>query len=190
MLIESELVKIFFEVNGFYVKSHTQGSTGLPKKAGIYSILDIFNSRKPEHGNYSFQLFASDIPKIEKAQVLIRSHHSQKTNLKMLKSSAKLFALIKKDINTFANDKPFSPESSFNILVTPGFPTDTEQRNDLEKELKLYNVDYVLSYRTVFENILKEIDLNQKYAKDSPLEILRLLKIYDLIKGPQLELFQ
>ena len=47
----------------------------------------------------------------------------------------------------------------------------------------------VLSYRTVFENLLKKIDLNVRYPKDSPLELLRLLKIYDLTKGPQLELF-
>jgi len=34
------------------------------------------------------------------------------------------------------------------------------------------------------------VDFNKQFPKDSLLETLRILKIYDLIKDPQLELFR
>lgn len=190
MLLEADLVRIYFEINGFYVKNTNQGIAGTPRKIGDYTILNIKNSNCPESGKLNFQLFGSDISKLKEAQILIRPHHLEKTTLKTVKNGAKLLSLIKKDINNFGKHDPFDDSSHFRILITPGFPKENIHREELITILKNYSIDAVLSYRTVFENILKNIDLNQRYPKDSPLELLRLLKIYDLIQGPQLELFR
>ena len=114
----------------------------LQRKPEISLFFEIKNSATPEAGTLNFQLFGGDLNKVESAQVLIRPHHLQKTNFKMLKNGSKLLALIKKDINTFGTEKPFSDKNSFNILIIPGYPTETSQRVEMESELKKYDVTF------------------------------------------------
>jgi hypothetical protein len=47
----------------------------------------------------------------------------------------------------------------------------------------------VLTFRTILENLVQAVESNQSYAKSDTLQLLRLLRVYDMVKAAQLELF-
>jgi hypothetical protein len=193
MILESPIVRLFFELNSFYVSEVNHGSTGLPKKVGDFSLFYVQHQDHKLNEDFSgFQLFANDIAKIKQAQVLVRPYHFQKTTPTLLKNNSKLADLIRKDIARYSEAELFdrsevAPE--FHILILPSLPGVGPVREDIEELLRKNGVGAVISYRSILENLLKAVEFDKVYPKDSPLEMLRILKIYDLIKNPQLELF-
>jgi len=64
------------------------------------------------------------------------------------------------------------------------------QRQECIELLKARGVDAVLTLRTILENLLRSVESNHNYSRSPSLQLLRTLKIYDLVKDPQMELFK
>jgi hypothetical protein len=47
----------------------------------------------------------------------------------------------------------------------------------------------VLTFRTILESMLQRVESNQSYDKSDTLQLLRLLRVHDMVKSAQLELF-
>ena len=75
------------------------------------------------------------------------------------------------------------------ILCFPQLPASEKLRADTLKILKQKGVDGVLLFRTLLLEMIAGVDINKNYEKSDLLQILRILKNYDLIKHPQMELF-
>ena len=75
------------------------------------------------------------------------------------------------------------------ILCLPQLPVSEKLRRDTLDLLKQKGIDGVLSFRTMLLELLEGVDTNKNYEKSDLLQILRILKNYDLLKAPQLELF-
>ncbi len=75
------------------------------------------------------------------------------------------------------------------ILCFPQLPASEKLRADTLKLLKQKGVDGVLLFRTLLLEMIAGLDSNKNYEKSDLLQMLRILKNYDLIKHPQLELF-
>ena len=75
------------------------------------------------------------------------------------------------------------------ILVLPGIPSTEPQRSESITLLRESGVDHVLTFRTILENLVQVVESNQSYAKSDTLQLLRLLRVYDMVKAAQLELF-
>ena len=54
--------------------------------------------------------------------------------------------------------------------------------------LRAKGVDGVISFRDILQDLVASVKTNRNYQKSDLLQILRLLKNYDLLKEPQLEL--
>ena len=74
------------------------------------------------------------------------------------------------------------------ILVIPGLPRDAKLRERSIELLRAKGVDGVISFRDILQSLLASVQTNRNYQKSDLLQILRLLKNYDLLKEPQLEL--
>ncbi|MFM8905620.1 MAG: hypothetical protein ACKOIB_10320, partial [Verrucomicrobiota bacterium] len=75
------------------------------------------------------------------------------------------------------------------VLVLPGIPAQEPQRSESVTLLKESGVDHVLTFRTILENLVQAVEANQSYAKSDTLQLLRILRVYDMVKAAQLELF-
>ena len=71
----------------------------------------------------------------------------------------------------------------------PGIPATEPQRSESITLLRESGVDHVLTFRTILENLVQAVESNQSYAKSDTLQLLRLLRVYDMVKAAQLELF-
>ena len=73
--------------------------------------------------------------------------------------------------------------------MLPGIPSTEPQRSESITLLRESGVDHVLTFRTILENLVQVVESNQSYAKSDTLQLLRLLRVYDMVKAAQLELF-
>ena len=55
--------------------------------------------------------------------------------------------------------------------------------------LRQGGIDGVLSFRTMLLELTESVDVSKNYEKSDLLQILRILKTYDLLKDSQLDLF-
>jgi hypothetical protein len=50
-------------------------------------------------------------------------------------------------------------------------------------------MDAVIPFRTMLADLVEQTEINRNYQKSDLLQIIRILKNYDFVKEPQLELF-
>ena len=75
------------------------------------------------------------------------------------------------------------------ILVLPGLPTSDPQRTESIELLKEGGVDGIVTFSTILENLLRNVEVNHSYQKSDLLQLMRILKLYDMLKEPQMNFF-
>ncbi len=196
---DENLVREYFELNGFLVRQLGKYRMQSRKKRTDEEIDLVVLNPSPEEADPppGFQLFSNDIRSIRCAVVLVKGWRTSKFSPAMLKSSTRIFNFLKKDVleqvgATFGSVEhhPEGLGSLQNILVLPGLPSQELHRQESIELLRSHGVDAILTFRTILENIFRTLELNQNYSKSDLLQLMRLLKIYDMVKDPQLDLFR
>jgi hypothetical protein len=198
-----QIVREYFEVNGFLVRPLRKYTVQSRKKIMEEAIeLVVYNpmAHKSEPTE-NFQLFSGDILRLERAVVVVKGWHTSRFTPGILQSSSKVFDFLKKDVLNKSNtyfpvedpdiDRTVSKESgSFSkILVLPGLPTSDPYRSESIGLLKEVGVDGIIAFSTILENLLRYVEVNHSYQQSDLLQMLRILKIYDMVKTPQMTLF-
>lgn len=200
---DENIVREYFELNGFFVRQLRKYAVQSRKKRADEEIdLVVYNPKAPaELVGCGFQLFSSDLMKIRRAIVVVKGWHTSRFTPATLRSSAKVFDFLKKDVLSKAEDY-FSLEGTdaglevgdestafAKILVLPGLPTSEPQRSESIELLKARGVDGIIAFSTILENLLRNVEVNHSYQKSDLLQLMRILKIYDMVKEPQMNLF-
>jgi hypothetical protein len=76
------------------------------------------------------------------------------------------------------------------ILVVPALPLAAAARDESIALLRSKGVDAVIPFRTMLADLVARTEINRNYQKSDLLQTIRILKNYDLIKDPQMELFK
>ena len=74
------------------------------------------------------------------------------------------------------------------ILVLPALPTAEPARSQSVQLLKERGVDAIISFRAMLLDLIASVETNRSYGKSDTLQVIRLLKNYDLLKEPQMDL--
>ncbi len=72
--------------------------------------------------------------------------------------------------------------------MLPSLPTAEPFRSQSVELLKQHGVDAIISFRAMLQDLIDKIEPNQNYSKSDTLQVMRILKNYDLLKEPQLDL--
>ena len=102
----------------------------------------------------------------------------------------------KPDFFLFANELAFIHRA---IVVVKGWHTGKFTPNMLksspeifrfleENVLKEHGVDAIISFRSMLLDIIERVEINKSYGKSDTLQVIRILKNYDLLKDAQLDL--
>ncbi len=197
------IVREYFEVNGFSVRPLRKYAVQNRKRNAEDSIDLVVDNQSVEAGEAisNFQLFSGDVLRLERAVVSVVSWHSSRFTPSILQSSRKVFEFLKKDVlnkmHQFLNmdadgiDAAVAKNSqSFTkLLILPGLPTSEPQRSESIAMLKEHGVDGIIAYSTILENLLRYVEVNHSYQNSQLLQMLRILKLYDMLKTPQMSLF-
>ena len=197
---DENIVREYFELHGFLVRQLRKYQVQSRRKLAEEEIdLLVYNpaytktARQPE-----FFLFPSELPYVHRAVVAVKGWHTTlHFTPRMLQSSSAIFSFLEKNVlkiaeNLFKDEDLETAEGHDlrKILVLPGLPTQEPHRSESIKLLKEKGVDGIISFRSMLLDIIDKIETNHNYQKSEILQILRILKNYDLVKQPQLELFK
>jgi hypothetical protein len=150
----------------------------------------VIHPQAPEHKLPETLLWeTSDLANIARAIVGVRGWHTDRFSPSLLELSP--------EIGRFAEDEALRRVASTlgagpvaKILCLPGLsPSDDLKKRSLEM-LKEKGIDGVLSFPTMLRQLIDHTEVTHNYEKSDLLQILRILKNYDLLRGPQMELFR
>ena len=194
--IDEGIVREYFEQNGFLVRQARKYQVQARRKVGEEEIdLIVFNpswqrgARKPE-----FFLFSNELPYVQKAIVAVKGWHTGVFTPAMLKSSPEIFRFLEENVlkevaRLFPAEVPDDQAGApTKILVLPSLPTAEPFRSQSVEMLKARGVDAIISFRAMLLDLLEKIEINQNYSKSDTLQVMRILKNYDLLKDTQLDL--
>ncbi|MBI5767294.1 MAG: hypothetical protein HZA93_05825 [Verrucomicrobia bacterium] len=194
--IDEGIVREYFEQNGFLVRQARKYQVVARRKQAeeeidlvVYNPLWQRGSRRPD-----FFLFSSELAFVHKAVVAVKGWHTGVFTPNMLKSSPEIFSFLEQNVLKEAS-RFFPPDAAdeagsdlTKILVLPSLPTAEPFRSQSVELLKARGVDAIISFRAMLLDLLDKIETNQNYTKSDTLQVMRILKNYDLLKDPQLDL--
>ena len=194
--IDEGIVREYFEQNGFLVRQARKYQVQSRRKHAEEEIdLVVFNpawqrgARKPD-----FFLFSNELPFVHKAVVAVKGWHTGVFSPQMLKSSPEIFSFLEQNVlkeaeRFFPADTPDDPGGTLTkILVLPSLPTAEPFRSQSVELLKARGVDAIISFRAMLLDLLDKVEINKNYSKSDTLQVMRILKNYDLLKDTQLDL--
>ena len=194
--IDEGIVREYFEQNGFLVRQPRKYQVQARRKTGGEEVdLVVFNpswqrgSRKP-----GFFLFSDELPFVRQAVVAVKGWHTGVFTPTMLKSSPEIFGFLQENVlkdmsRLFPAASGDDPAGGFmKILVLPSLPTAEPFRTQSVDLLKERGVDAIISFRAMLLDLLEKVEVNQNYTKSDTLQVMRILKNYDLLKDTQLDL--
>lgn len=194
--IDEGIVREYFEQNGFLVRQARKYQVQSRRKVGEEEIdLIVYNpvwqrgSRKPD-----FFLFSTELPYVHRAVVAVKGWHTGVFSPATLKSSPEIFRFLEENVlkevsRVFAADAGGEDAAELTkILVLPSLPTAEPFRSQSVELLKARGVDAIISFRAMLLDLLEKVEINQNYIKSDTLQVMRILKNYDLLKDPQLDL--
>jgi hypothetical protein len=193
--IDEGIVREYFEQNGFLVRQARKYQVMSRRKVAEEEIdLLVFNpawqrdARPPD-----FFLFANELPYVHKAIVAVKGWHTNVFTPAMLKSSPEILSFLQQGVLKEAS-RLFPSELAdtaggglTKILVLPSLPTAEPFRSQSVELLKASGVDAIISFRAMLLDLLEKIEVNQSYTKSDTLQVMRILKNYDLLKESQLD---
>ena len=194
--VDEDIVREYFEQNGFLVRQIRKYEVMARKKTGDEEIdMLVYNpayqpgSRKPE-----FFLRSAELACVHRGIVAVKAWHTGSFTPGTLKSSPEIFSFLEQDVlkeipKLFPGDTAATDgEAPLKILVLPSLPTAEPFRAQSVQLLKERGVDAIISFRAMLLDLLERIEVNRSYGKSDTLQVMRILKNYDLLKDTQLEL--
>ena len=195
--IDEGIVREYFEQNGFLVRQVRKYQVQARRKTGdeevdlvVYNPAFVRSPRKPD-----FFLFANELAYIHRAIVVVKGWHTGKFTPNMLKSSPEIFRFLEesvlKEVTRFFPvdaEEPGNAPDVTKVLVLPSLPTAEPFRSQSVAMLKEHGIDGIISFRSMLLDIIERVEINKSYGKSDTLQVIRILKNYDLLKDAQLDL--
>ena len=201
-MIEQDLVGAYFETNGFLVRQAPKSSTHnvSKKKLDALPVLTVMNPRVSSNEiGLSTRLYSADLAKIRSAKVAILGWQNSSFSPASLSSDVQLGKFFKLEMDESRIRECFDGETEWyehgiadflNLLVVPALPLSVERLNKLNQVFTNFQVNGVLTLRSILENLLSQSQASLSYEGSRVLQLLRLVKAYGLSKNPQLDIFQ
>ena len=195
--IDEGIVREYFEQNGFLVRQVRKYQVQARRKTGdeevdlvVYNPAYVRSSRRPD-----FFLFANELAYIHRAIVVVKGWHTGRFTPNMLKSSPEIFRFLEesvlKEVTRFFPvdaEEPGNAPDVTKILVLPSLPIAEPFRSQSVAMLKEHGIDGIISFRSMLLDIIERVEINKSYGKSDTLQVIRILKNYDLLKDAQLDL--
>ena len=131
-----------------------------------------------------------DLPSVNRALVVVRGWHTESFGPAVLENSPEMFRFVEPAVFQQAA-RAFSPDvAPLKILIVPSLPQTAAARGQSLAILRAKGVDAVIPFRTMLADLIARAEVNRNYDKSDLLQVIRVLKNYQLFKDPQMELFR
>jgi hypothetical protein len=189
--VSETIVREFFELHGFLLRQHRKyvGQNRGDDEDDIDFF--VFNPHpRTSRDPLPFVLTSDDLEFIERAIVVVKGWHTGTFSSSVLMHSPEIFRFVEPRVFQQAVRAFGQDGGILKILVVPSLPHGDAPREESITLLKSKGIDAVIPFHAMLSAIVSATDVNRNYQKSDLLQIIRILKTYDLFREPQLELFK
>jgi len=188
--VNEMIVREYFEWLGYLVtQPHKYTVPGRAKTAEEQLDLIVWNPLVTEHRIPDPMIWtAGSLRQIACAVIGVRGWHTETFTAGVLEQSPEILRFADKEVAATVS-KRLGTANAAKILCLPQLPSSRPLKKKALDVLKARGVDGVLSFRTMLLELIDYVDKRKNYEKSDVLQMIRILKSYDLLKGSQLELF-
>jgi len=188
--ISETIVREYFELHEFLVRQHRK-YIAQTRREDDDSDFFVLNPR-PQIGDGAipFVLGSADLPRIERAIVVVKGWHTETFSSARLASTPEIFRFVGTRVFQQAARVFGQQGEPTKILVVPALPQGAEGRDESIALLRSKGIDAVIPFRTMLADLVGRTEANRNYQKSDLLQTIRILKNYDFFKEPQMELFK
>lgn len=188
--ISETIVREYFELHEFLVRQYRKHVAPAGREDDDIDFLVINPQARPHNVELPFGLGSADLPFIERAIVVIKAWHTEIFSPALLNNAPELFRFLEKKsfqnaVSTFRGNKDV-----LKILVVPVLPREAQAREQSIAILRAKGIDAVISFPTMLADLVSHTEARRNYQKSDLLQTIRILRTYDFLKEPQLELFK
>jgi hypothetical protein len=186
--VSETIVREYFELHGFFVRQQRKYITSSRREDDEIDFF-VINPRH-EHRSLPVELTSADLAGVARAVVVVKGWHTDTFSPGVLANAPEIFrflepAIFQQAVKAFGENEPVTK-----ILVVPALSTGAEARRQSIELLRSKGVDAVIPFRTMLADLIERIEVNRNYQKSDLLQVMRILKNYDFLREPQLELFK
>jgi hypothetical protein len=189
--VSETIVREYFELHEFLVRQHRKyiGQTRNDEEDDIdFFVLNPHPKTRP--AEFPFVLGSAELGFVERAIVVVKGWHTETFSTSRLENSPEIFRFVEPKVFQQAARAFGQAGTPLKILVVPALPHTAQARDESIALLRSKGIDAVIPFRTMLADLLNQTEVNRNYQKSDLLQIIRILKNYDLVKDPQLELFK
>lgn len=184
------IVREYFELHEFLVRQHRKYIAPTRREDDDIDFF-ISNPQPQKHEPaLPFVLASADLQFIERAIVVVKGWHTETFSSARLASTPEIFRFVEPKVFQQAARAFGQDVAPMKILVVPALPHEVKARDESIALLQAKGVDAVIPFRVMLADLIARTEVNRNYQKSDLLQIIRILKNYDFVKDPQLELFK
>jgi hypothetical protein len=189
--VSETIVREYFELHEFLVRQHRKyvGQTRPEEDDDIDFFVLNPQPQRPATA-LPFVLGSPDLAYIERAIVVVKGWHTETFSSAVLARAPEIFRFVEPKVFQQAARAFGKVGDPLKVLVVPALPQATDARDESIALLRSKGIDAVIPFRTMLADLVSETQVNRNYQKSDLLQIIRILKNYDLMREPQMELFK
>ncbi|NLB56146.1 MAG: hypothetical protein GX811_10360 [Lentisphaerae bacterium] len=188
--INESIAREYFELQGYLINQPCKFTVAGKKKKPEEQIdLIIFNPSITEHILPTHLVWGTrDLLKVRGAIVGVSGRHTDRFYPGTLERAPELFAFSEESpLKTVA--RQLGLKNPAKILCLPQLPAAEQTRNESLAILQANGIDGVITFKTMLSELVRSININRNYEKSDVLQMIRLMKVYGLLQGRQMDLF-
>lgn len=184
------VVREYFESLGYLVNQPCKYiSSGRSKRAEEEVDLIVANPRVTEQRIPEDMVWhADELKSIARAVVAVRGWHTNRFYPSRFEHDPEILRFVQVEPLKFAA-RLLGSNDAARILCLPRLPAAGELKDQTIRVLRQKGVHGIISFQTMLEELIRRVDVNRNYEKSDLLQVVRLLKNYDLLRLGQMDLF-
>lgn len=185
------IVREYFEEQGYLVSQPCKYAArgGRQKRAEEDVDLVVYNPQVKAHVIPDHMVWTTeDVKNISRAVVGVRGWHTDRFYVSTIENTPEILSFVEPEALKFAQ-KFLGSDSMARILCLPRLPENGELKDKTIRVLKEKGIDGVISFHTILTELVACVGVNRNYVKSDLLQVIRLMKNYDLIKDSQMDMF-
>ena len=185
------IVREYFESIGFLVRQPRKYQVPSRSSKQLEEEVDLLvlnpasgQADTPEINVWGTQTLRS----VSRAIVGVRGWHTERFSPAVLRQAPEVYRFASDDVvGSIRDELGDGPVAS--ILCLSELPASKALQDDTMAALKEGGIDGVLLYPNMLMELIQHVEVNKNYDNSDLLQLLRILKNYNLFKDGQLELF-
>lgn len=188
--VSESIVREYFELNGFLVRQFRKHVAPAVRDEDDFDFLVLNPQTESRASELPFLLNTRDLKSVERAMVILKAWHTDIFTPALLTHTPDFFRFLEKKSFQIAAAGLEKTGNLKKILVVPDLPKQAQAREESIAILRSKGLDAAISFPTMLSFLVNEVEPNRNYQKSDLLQLIRILKNYDLFKEPQMDLFR